>query len=87
MTYPTNTSTFPVIFGSGASLTISVDKEDVIGPTRLLHNHKLGGLTDGLKIEGIGMVHWKFITKDSVLTVISSTCYIPKGKVRLISPQ
>ena len=83
-----NASTFPVIFDSGASLAISFNESDFIGSIRPLDNHQLGGLANGLKIEGIGTVHWKFRTKEgSIMTLISSAYYVPKAKARLLSPQ
>ena len=54
---------------------------------RPLANHRLGGLANGLTIEGIGTVKWKFRTK-TVATVVTSSCYyVPQARARLISPQ
>ena len=84
--YPSTTS-FPVIFDSGASLAISFAKSNFVGPIRPLEGQSLGGLANGLSIAGIGTVHWKFRTKDSILTVASSAYYVPGAVARLISPQ
>ena len=47
----TSTSTsFPVIFDTGASLAITHDKSDFAGPIRSLVNQRLGGLANGLNI-------------------------------------
>ena len=83
--YP-STSSFPIIFDSGASLAITFDRSDFVGPIRPLSSH-LGGLASGLAIKGIGTVYWKFRTEKSVLTVVASAYYVPDAKQRLISPQ
>ena len=48
----------------------------------------LGGLARGLKIAGIGTVHWSFIADDgSMLTIQTKAYYVPEINQRLISPQ
>ena len=47
---------FSVIFDNMAILAISFDKNDYFGPIIPLSNHGLGGLANGLNIEGIGTV-------------------------------
>ena len=83
----TASSAFPVIVGSGASLRIFFAKSDFIGPIHPLENHRLGGLTNGLNIDGIGTVHWKFRTKKGIITVILSAYYAPGARAQLLSPQ
>ena len=34
----------------------------------------------------VGTVHWKFICKDSIMTVVSSVSYVPFAKACFISP-
>ena len=87
LSYGPSSSGFPVIFDTGASLAITFEKSDFVGPIRPLFNHCLGGLANGLNIAGIGTVRWKFRSKGSILSVISSAYYVPKAKARLISPQ
>ena len=86
LVYKCDNSSFPVVFDSGASLAISMHAADFVGPIRPL-NRTLGGLANGLDIKGIGTVHWKFRCKDSIMTVVSSTYYVPSAKARLLSPQ
>lgn len=85
--YSCATSSFPVIFGSGASLVITFDESDFAGAIRPLSNHYLGGLANGLETKGIETVHWKFRSKTGVMTVVLLAYYIPAARVRLISPQ
>ena len=71
--YQCDNTRFPVVFDSGASLAITMNKSDFVGPICPLTNRWLGGLTNGLDIKSIGTVHWKFRCKDSIMTVVSST--------------
>ena len=45
-----SSTSFTVIFDTGASLAITFNKDDFVGPIRLLDNQKLGGLANGLII-------------------------------------
>ena len=60
---------FFVIFDTGDSLDTSFDKNNFTGPITTLSNHRPGGLADGLDIEGIGTVKWKFRTNTAVVVV------------------
>ena len=45
-------------------------------------------MANGIRIKGIGIVHWTFIADDGSDLVIRSQCYyVPEAKVRLIIPQ
>ena len=77
---------FPIIIDSGASLAISFNNSDFIDTIHPL-NQKLGELANGLDIKGIGTVNWKFRSKDSIMTIVSSAYYVPSAEARLISPQ
>ena len=59
LVYRCNTSKFPIVFDTGASLAISMDKSDFVGSIFPL-SQTLGGLVNGLDIVSIGTVHWKF---------------------------
>ena len=76
-----------MIFDTGASLAISFDKNNCVDPIMPLLNHRLRGIANGLNIEDIGTVKWKFCTKTVVIIVISSFYYVPNARARLISPQ
>jgi hypothetical protein len=79
----------PVIFGSGASLGITFDKNDFDGPlSKPEGDLRLGGMASGLLIEGIGSVSYTFRNGDGTEVKIRSNCYyVPGAQVRLISPQ
>jgi hypothetical protein len=54
-----------VIFDTGASLSITHDLGDFVEPPKpLARPMRLGGFANGTKIEGIGIVAWKFTGKD-----------------------
>jgi hypothetical protein len=78
-----------VIFDTGASLGITYDKLDFDGPLTIPEGDlRLGGMAQGLKIDGIGVVTWTFRNADgSELTIRSQCYYVPNAKVRLLSPQ
>ena len=78
-----------VIFDTGASLGITFDKMDFDGPLTVPDGDlRLGGMAQGLKIEGIGPVTWTFRNADGSELIIRSQCYyVPNAKVRLLSPQ
>ena len=79
---------FPVIFDSGASLAISPSKTDFAGPIETFpHVRYLGGMANGMKIEGVGKIKWSFRTKSGMITIHSKCYYVPASKARLISPQ
>ena len=58
-----------MIFDTGDSLANSFDKNDFVGSNRTLSNHRLEWLANGLDIEGIGTVKWKFRTNTVVIIV------------------
>jgi hypothetical protein len=79
----------PVIFDTGASLAITPDKADFDGPLTIPKGDlRLGGMANGLKIEGLGAITWTFSngTSDEVV-VRGMAYYVPKSKARLLSPQ
>jgi hypothetical protein len=67
-----------VILDTGASLAISTTKEP----------RYLGGMANGLRIEGHGDLTWKFTASDcSELCIRTTAYYVPSTKARLLSPQ
>ena len=76
-----------MIFDSGAKIGISFGKNDFVSPVRPLSNYKDGGLANKMEITGIGTVKWKFRTRTSVITIVSSTYYAKKIKARLLGSQ
>jgi hypothetical protein len=81
-------SSFPVIFDSGASLAISPSLADFSGAiTKYTEDKRLGGMANGMRIEGIGNIQWSFRAGKKLLVVHSRCYYVPDSKARLISPQ
>ena len=81
-------SSFPVIFDSGASLAISPSLTDFSGSiTKYTEDKRLGGMANGMRIEGIGNIQWSFRAGKKLLVVHSRCYYVPDSKARLISPQ
>ena len=77
----------PVIFDTGASL--ANDKADLDDPLTVPNGDlRLGGMANGLRIEGVGPVTHTFSNgenNDVVVRIIAY--YVPKAKARLLSPQ
>ena len=79
----------PVIFDTGASLAITFDKSDFDTPLSTTKEPRyLGGMANGLRIEGHGDLTWKFTASDgSELRIRTTAYYVPSAKARLLSPQ
>ena len=80
---------FPVIFDTGASLAISGCKQDFEFeniqplPTPL----SLGGMANGLEIQGTGIVNWTFTNANEKITIRTNAYYVKSALIRLISSQ
>ena len=75
---------FPVIWDSGASITISPDRRGAISPPSTIT--QLNGIAKGQRIEGEGKVHWSFHDSSGKLhTLELPAYYVPKIRVRLLS--
>ena len=78
---------FSIIVDSGASLSISPHKSDFVGTIQNV-DLRLGGMANGMIIEGKGKVEWSFVTENGKTLTIKTLCYyIPYCKARLLSPQ
>ena len=76
-----------MIVDSGASVCISHDRRDFVGPiTKPGVITKLQGIAKGLKIEGQGHVLWTFHDAHGQLRSLKLPAYyVPSCKVRLLS--
>ena len=74
--------TFPAIFDSGASKAISGFKSDFVGeitpPPKEL---RLGGMSDGMLIEGTGTIKWGFQSPGKHVIIHTQCYYVPSSKV------
>jgi hypothetical protein len=79
----------PIIFDTGVSLAITHNKPHFDGPQSCPKGDlRLGGMANGLKIEGIGLVTWTFVASDgSPLTLQGLSHYVPHTPARLLSLQ
>ena len=79
---------FPLILDTGASLAITLHKDDSICSLDTVNQPKrLGGMANGLEIQGKGLVNWKFITKSGHDGFSTHAYFVPETKVLLLSPQ
>ena len=80
-------STFPIIWDSGASVCLSFDKADFVGPLQAPTTHqRCQGITKGLKIDGVGHVAWAVPDSTGMLRTLKiPALYCPKSNVRLLS--
>ena len=78
---------FPVIWDSGASVTISPEKLDFVGTiSRPNTITQLNGIAKGLRIEGEGKVSWSFHEATGKLRILELPAYyVPKIRVHLLS--
>ena len=79
----------PVIFDTGASLAITPRKVDFDGPLTIPEGELcLGGMANGLYMEGVISVRWTLNHTDgSKIAKQSLAYYVPKAKSQLLSPQ
>ena len=69
-------TTKPVIFDTGASLAITYDKTDFDGPLTVPKGDlRLGGMANGLRIEGIGLITWTFKNGTRSEVCVTSMAY------------
>ena len=78
-----------VILDSGCSIAITPDITDFKnGKVYPCQATELKGIASGLKIEGIGVVEWKFTDDQGEKVTVSLQClYVPDASIRLLPPQ
>ena len=87
-TNPSAIQIFPVVFDSGASISITPVKEDFIEPLKSSPISAINNLTGSTKIEHCGRVRWIVTNKSGFPVTIETTAlYLPTAEVRLFSPQ
>ena len=79
--------TFTIIWDSGASNCISFDRNDFVGPLQPVEGNAIcKGITNGLRIEGVGHVLWSVLDTSGQLRHLKLPAYfIPKLRQRLLS--
>jgi hypothetical protein len=78
-----------VIFDTGASLAITLELSDFVSPPKpLARLMKLGGMENGIKIKGIGIIAWTLTaTYGTEFQICTQAYYVPEANHRLLSPQ
>ena len=80
---------FALLVDSGASCCVSHKMSDFVTKLRKFeHPRVLGGLANGIAIEGVGQVEWTVKTDAGTFrTVNVEACYVPQAGRRILSPQ
>jgi len=80
---------FPLLVDSGASCCVSHKVSDFVTEIKTFaHPRVLGGLANGISIEGVGEVEWTVRTDAGAFrTVRAEACYVPQAGRRILSPQ
>jgi hypothetical protein len=78
---------FPVIWDSGASISVSPSRAEFVGPyIKAPLAAKLMGIAKGMTIEGQGHVMWSFHDTAGMLRVLKVPAYhVPRIRARLLS--
>ena len=84
-----NPDEFEIIWDTGASRSISFDKNDFVDGIDWFDTQKqASGLANGLTMLGIGMVQWELRLNDNTSHIIKVPAYYaPNANRRLLSPQ
>ena len=78
----------PIVIDSGASISLTANYNDFVGPIRPATITELQGLSHTTKVHGVGQVIWT--VRDvfgTTRTIKTQAYYIPEATVRLFSPQ
>jgi hypothetical protein len=80
-------SSYPIIWDSGASMSISPSRNDFVGPIKPVpFGARVQSLTNGLSVKGQGHVMWAVHDTNGMLRMLKVPAYwIPQAKVRLLS--
>ena len=80
-------ATYPIIWDSGASISISPSREDFVGPYNPPSvSLRLQGISKGLHVAGQGHVMWAVHDSAGMLRILKVPAYhVPGAKVRLLS--
>ncbi len=83
------TSHLPLIFDTGASITVTHCLDDFLVPPRPVQNTTLQGIASGLPVHGIGTVHYTVLddNRKPITLTIPGTLYVPGCPSRLICPR
>lgn len=80
---------FQIVWDSGASISITFDQRDFQGTLEPFRSQlKLKGVSQGIKIEGQGLVTWNVMdTAGTIQSIKVPVLYVPNSHIRLLSTQ
>jgi hypothetical protein len=86
---PFPSTSIPLILDMGASVSVSNDRADFVGPIHRVQNTTLQGIASGLPIEGIGTVAYTISTSEGtpLQVMIPNVLFVPNCPGRLICPR
>jgi hypothetical protein len=78
-----------LVLDKGASVSVSPEKGDFIGPVRQVQPTTLQGIASGLSVEGTGTVHYSCQDDNGkpIKITIANVLYVPSCPARLICPR
>jgi len=86
--YLSGTGDLPVVFDTGATISISPIKTDFEHWDSLDPNTHIRGIDSTTKVEGVGTVKWTVLDdKGRRQTIRTKAYYVPQATIRLLSPQ
>jgi hypothetical protein len=76
------------VVDTGASITITHDKQDFVSPIYRVQPTTLQGIASGLSVEGIGDAEYVFRTDNDqhVSILLRNVLYVPSCSIRLLCP-
>lgn len=76
------------VVDTGASITITHNKQDFVSPIRCIQPTTLQGITFGLSVEGIGDAEYVFrMDNQHVSILLRNVLYIPSCSIQLLCPR
>lgn len=82
------TSVIPLIFDTGASVTVTHCIDDFIAPPRPVQHTTLQGIASGLQVHGVGTVTYTVMDDNKApVTITIGTLYVPGCPSRIICPR
>jgi hypothetical protein len=78
----------PIVINSGATFSLSPNRNDFIGPLQPSPVNVLNGLSGTATVQGVGMVEWTIRDLFGITRKIRAQAfYVPIATIRLFSPQ
>jgi hypothetical protein len=78
----------PVIVDTGASISLTPNIFDFIGPIRPPSTQKLLGIGDGCDVDGEGVIEWQIRdVLGTIRTIRTYGYFVKQAPIRLFSPQ